>query len=131
MEFKLTKDQVSQNTKSLLLNCSSTESELQLGRLSGVLEDRVDDVEHLLARLVLVAELLAILEATACERKVGGLKDLLEATAPEGAGVCVYGVGGGLADKAEGSDVLVVLEVGGDALVELCERCQYALRPID
>lgn len=87
-------------------------------------------MEHLLARLVLVAKLLAILEATAGERKVGGLKDLLEATAPEGAGVCVYGVVGGLADEAKRSEVLVGLEVGGDALVELCERCQYTRKSI-
>jgi hypothetical protein len=130
MGFGLTKNQVPQHTKSLLLNCSSTESELQLGRLSGSLEDRVDNVEHLFARLVLVAKLLAILETTAGERKVDGLKDLLETTAPEGAAVCVYGVVGGLADEAEGGKVFVVFEVGGDALVELCKEYQYALRSI-
>ena len=123
MEFKLTKDQVSQNTKSLLLSRGSAGGELQLRQLSGTLEDRVDDVKHLLARLVLLAKLLAILGATTSELEAGGLKDLLEATAPEGAGVGVYGVVGGLADKAEGGEVFVRIEVGGDALVELCRRC--------
>ena len=121
MNFKLTKNHVPQNTKSLLLNCSGTESELQLGHLSSSLKDCVDDVEHLLARLVLVANLLAILEAATSEPEAGGLEDLLEATAPEGAGVCVYSIVGGLADKAEGSEVLIAFEVGGDVLVELCK----------
>ena len=123
MEFKLTKDQVSQNTKSLLLSRGSAGSELQLRQLSGTLEDRVDDVKNLLARLVLLAELLAILGATTSELETGGLKDLLEATAPEGAGVGVYSVVGGLADEAEGGEVFVGFEVGGDALVELRRRC--------
>jgi hypothetical protein len=85
-------------------------------------------MEHLLARLVLVTDVLAIFEATTREPKVGGLEDLLEATAPEGAGVCIHSVVGGLADEAEDSEVLIGLEVGGDVLVELCEKYQYARR---
>jgi len=127
MNSKLTKNHVPQNTKSLLLNCGSTESELQLRHMSGSLKDCVDHVEHLLARLVLVANLLAILEAATCEPKASGLENLLEATAPEGAGVCVYSVVGRLADKAEGSEVLVRFEVGGDVLVKLY-KYQYARR---
>jgi hypothetical protein len=130
MNFKLTKNHVPQNTKSLLLKCSGTESELQLGHLSGSLEDGFDHMEHLLARLVLVANLLAILKATAGEPEVRSLEDLLEATAPEGAAVCIHSVVGGLADKAEDSEILVGLEVGGDVLVELCEKYQHAQRSI-
>jgi len=60
------------------------------------------------------------------ELEVGGLKELLVATAPEGASVCVHSVVGGLADEAERSEVFVGCEVGGDVLVELCKGCQYA-----
>jgi len=94
----------------------------------GSLKDCVDHVEHLLARLVLVADVLAILKATTSEPEVSGLEDLLEATAPEGAAVCIHSVVGGLADKAEDSEVLVGLEVGGDVLVELRKMYQYARR---
>lgn len=86
-------------------------------------------MKYLLARLVLFAILLAVLGATTGELEVGGLKDLLEATAPEGAGVGVYGIVGGLADKAEGGEVFVGIEVGGDALVELCKEYQYVREP--
>ena len=85
-------------------------------------------MKHLLARLVLVAVLLAILVAATGELEVGGLEDLLEATAPEGAGVCIHSGVGRLADEAEGSEVLVGCEVGGNVLVELCKRYQYARR---
>lgn len=79
-------------------------------------------MENLLARLVLAAMLLAILFAASGELEGGRLEDLLEAAAPEGAGVGVYGVVGGLADKAEGGEVFVGVEEVGDVLVELCER---------
>jgi hypothetical protein len=128
MDFRLTNEHVSEHTKSLLLSSGSTGSELQLRQLPSTLEDRIDDVKHLLARLVLVAILLAVLVATTGELEVGGLKDLLEATVPEGAGVCVYSVVGGLADEAEGGEVFVGCEVGGDVLVELRKRYQYAQR---
>ena len=87
-------------------------------------------MKHLLACLVLFAVLQTILVAATGEVEVGGLEDLLVATAPEGAGVCIYSIVGGLADEAEGSDVLVRCEVGGNVLVELCKRCQHALRSI-
>lgn len=78
-------------------------------------------MKHLLACLVLVAILHAILVAATGEVEIGGLEDLLVATAPEGAGVGVYSIVGGLADEAEGSEVLVGCEVGSDVLVELCK----------
>jgi len=119
-----TNDEVPQHAKCLLLARSGAISELQLRLLASHLEDWVDDVKHLLTRLVLVAILLAVLVATTGELHVGRLEDLLEATAPEGAGVCVDSIVGGFADEAERSEVLVGLEVGGDVLVELCEGCQ-------
>jgi hypothetical protein len=123
MWMRLTNNEVSEHTKSLPLTGSSTDSELQPRHLTSHLEDRVDHMKHLLARLVLVAVLLAILVATTGELEVGRLEGLLEATAPEGAGVGVYSVVSGLADEAEGSEVFVGLEVGGDVLVELCQGC--------
>lgn len=122
MDFKLTKDHIPEDAKSLLLSGSGTGSELQLRRLSGSLENSVDNVKHLLACLVLVAVLHAILVAATGEIEVGGLEDLLVATAPEGAGVGIYSIVGGLADEAEGGEILVGREVGGDVLVELCKR---------
>lgn len=87
-------------------------------------------MKHLLACLVLIAKLHAILVAATGELEMGGLKNLLVATAPEGAGVGIYGLVGGLADEAEGSEILVGCEVGGDILVELCKGHQHARRSI-
>jgi hypothetical protein len=123
LQIRSTNNEVPQHTESISLPHSNTAIELQLRRLASLLEDRINDMEHLLASLVLGAILLAILVATTGELEVGRLEGLLEATAPEGAGVCVDGVVGGLANEAEGSEVLVGGEVGGDALVELCKGC--------
>ena len=128
MYFKLTKDHVPEHTKGLLLKRSVADGELQLRQLSSILEGCVDDMKHLLARLVLVAVRLAILVAATGELEVGGLEHLLEAAAPEGAGIRIYSIVGGLADEAEGSEILVGFEVGGDVLVELCRICQHARR---
>lgn len=88
-----------------------------------LLEHWLDDVENPLADLVLVAVFLAVLEATAGQLEGRSLEDLHEATAPEGAGVGVDSIVSGVADAAEGNEILVGLEEEGDVLVELHDDC--------
>jgi hypothetical protein len=64
-------------------------------------------VKHRLAQLVLIAVLLTVLLTVTSELEVGGLENLLEAKTPEREAVSIDGVVGGLADEAEGREVLV------------------------
>jgi hypothetical protein len=64
-------------------------------------------VKHRFAQLVLIAVLLTVLLTVTSELEVGGLENLLETKTPERAAVSIDGVVGGLADEAEGREVLV------------------------